>query len=232
MTRIRFLCGLAVIGLAVSACAGMDKTAKPPPDATTHTAASGETSTPSRKANAAAPPGTVEKPRSVAMPDATACVGKNVEVLEEQFTNGNPKARREVIKLDDGTLVNHGKTTLFWEAGGKKTEFSYVCGARHGQKRTWHTNGKKWQEGGYFANRDHGTWTEWYGDGSLARRWSMTYGAWHGMYTEWYPDGIKRLEVEWVNGMKQGVETLRDEFGNVGLTTVYVDNVPQPGHKP
>lgn len=220
MIRMYFLYGVAAIGLAGSACVGVDRAAKTRPTATTHTT-SGETNT---------PPAT--NPKTLPAPDASACEGKKVEVLEEKFDNDKPKSRREVIKLDDGTVISHGKTTLYWEVGGKKTEFSHVCGSRHGEKRTWHGNGKKWQEGSYFANRDHGTWTEWFPNGSLARRWSMTYGAWHGMYTEWHPDGKKRLEVEWVNGVRQGVENLWDESGLVGLTTIYVDGVPQPGNKP
>lgn len=161
-------------------------------------------------------------------PDDSLCRGRPVEVIETFWPSGSIKLRREVVRLDDGTIIDHGKNTSYWEEGGKKVEYSHVCGVRHGPKLAWHVDGSKWQEMGYANGHDHGVWKEWYSDGTPARRWTLDQGAWNGTYTEWHPSGKKRREVEWVNGVRQGPEIFWDEFGREIKRVDYVDGVPQP----
>ena len=166
---------------------------------------------------------------TAAEPDASACEGRPVEIVEETWPNGNPKKRESVVKLDDGTVVPHGKTTTFWEEGGRKLEIISVCGVRHGPKYAWHSNGSKWQVCEYFNGKDHGKWTIWDANGAMARQWTMDHGAWDGLYTAWHPNGQKRKEVLWVHGRKQGPEILWDDDGNEVRRITYADGVPQPG---
>jgi hypothetical protein len=43
----------------------------------------------------------------------------------------------------------------------------------------------------------------------------------HGIYTIWYPNGMKKLEVTYKNGKKQGMETLWDPHGTKIRETWY-----------
>ena len=166
---------------------------------------------------------------TAAEPDASACEGRPVEIVEETWPNGNPQFRQAMVNLDDETVVPHGKTTTFWEEGGRKLEIIYVCGVRHGPKLAWHANGNRWQVCEYFNGKDHGKWTIWDANETMARQWTMIHGAWNGHYTAWYPNGQKRKEVEWVYGRKQGPEIFWDEDGYEVRRIIYADGVQQPG---
>ncbi|MHC5108455.1 MAG: toxin-antitoxin system YwqK family antitoxin [Planctomycetota bacterium] len=172
-----------------------------------------------------------DKPVDVAeleLPDDSECQGLDVEVIETKNSSDDVIGRQEVVKLSDGSVIPHGKTTFYWDNGNPKLEFYNVCGIRHGTKRTWHMLGEKWSEGAYAYNRDHGAWTEWYPDGTISRQWTMDRGSWNGVYTEWWPNGLKRIEVEWVNGQKQGTEVKWSEEGEELLRVEYIDGVAQP----
>ncbi len=161
-------------------------------------------------------------------PDDARCRNRPVEVVETFWPSGTIKLRRQVVHLEDGTEIDHGKNTSFWEEGGKKVEYTHVCGVRHGPKLAWHVDGSKWQVMGYANGHDHGLWREWYSDGKPARQWTLNQGVWNGTYTEWHPSGKKRREVEWVNGVRQGPEVFWDEFGRERRRIEYIDGVPQP----
>ncbi len=160
-------------------------------------------------------------------PNDSKCRGRPIELTERTQLNGEVFVRQECVRLDDGRVIPHGKTTESWRDGSKRLEFEYVCGTRHGKKREWHRNGNLSQEGGYSHGKEHGTWTEWHPDGTLARRWTVGHGIRNGADTEWRPNGKKRREVVWVNGRKHGPEIHWDEFGREQYRIVYVNGVGQ-----
>ncbi len=167
-------------------------------------------------------------PRSdMRWPDDSNCRGRLIEVIEKTQLNGEVLFRQEVVRLDDGRVTPHEKTTESWKDGSKRLELEYVCGVRHGARREWHRNGNLSQEGGYPNGKEHGTWTEWYPDGTLERRWRLDHGTRNGTDTEWHPNGKKRRDVVWINGRKHGPEIHWDELGREQHRIVYVNGVGQ-----
>ena len=128
-----------------------------------------------------------DRPSSPDYPDTSECDGLAVEKIEENYPDGSLGRTREVVKLDDGTYISHGVTTLFLEeGGGKKAELSFVCGVRHGESRTWYPGGEVRGEGRYINGKGHGEWKTWYRNGALQQQFTLDHGAWRGPFTQWY----------------------------------------------
>ena len=161
-------------------------------------------------------------------PQKTWCDERTVEVIGDDYAEGKPVYRDEVVRDDEGNYVRHGVSTTWWESGKKKLELNYVCGVKHGPKRTWWENGAVWSLGGFYNERDHGTWIVWDPDGAKTRQYNLIKGKWHGFFTIWYPNGQKKMEVEFVDGRQQGLMTLWDDQGTTLRTIEYVDGHEQP----
>ena len=162
-------------------------------------------------------------------PQKTWCDERTVEVLGEDYADGRPAYREEVVTDDEGDYVRHGVYTVWWEAGGgKKLELNYVCGLKHGPKRTWYQDGATWGSGGFYNGKDHGTWITREPDGVKIRQYHLIEGKWHGFFTIWYPNGQKKMEVEFVDGRQQGLMTLWDDEGNTLRKVEYADGHEQP----
>ena len=56
----------------------------------------------------------------------------------------------------------------------------------------------------------------------------MREGTWHGVYTEWHDNGEKKMQFEYVEGLKQGPMTIWDQEGKVVHKCEYVNDVEQP----
>ncbi len=161
-------------------------------------------------------------------PQKTWCDERTVEVIGEDYAEGKPRYRDEVVRDDEGNYVRHGVSTIWWENGEKKLELHYVCGVKHGPKRAWWEDGAVWSSGGFYKGKDHGTWIVWDPDGTKARQYHLIEGKWHGFFTIWYPNGQKKMEVEFVDGRQQGLMTLWDDQGTTLRTIEYVDGHEQP----
>ena len=161
-------------------------------------------------------------------PQKTWCDERPVEVEGEDFADGTPQYRTEVVMSEEGKFVPHGTSTIWWENGQKKLELHYVCGLLHGPKRTWWQNGEPWAVGGFFNGQDHGTWTTWNGEGVKSREYFLVRGKWHGFFTTWYPNGQKKMQVEFVDGRQQGLMTIWDDLGNILSAVEYLDGHEQP----
>ena len=119
------------------------------------------------------------------------------ELIEEFWPDGQPRLRRHVLRKPDGTLLDHGTFTRWYQNGAKEYEAEYLQGQLHGIETAWHANGQKrseqhydhglrhgvrrnWDEQGrlraeehYLKDRPHGTWTIWKGDGSI--KWQARF---------------------------------------------------------
>lgn len=158
----------------------------------------------------------------------TWCDERNVEVIGEDYAEGKPLYRDEVVRDEQGNDVRHGVSTTWWENGGKKLELHFVCGVKHGPKRTWWEDGATWSTGGFYNGQDHGTWIMRDVDGNKTRQYHLIRGKWHGFFTIWYPNGQKQMEVEFVDGKQQGLMTLWDNDGNTLRVVEYADGREQP----
>lgn len=151
-----------------------------------------------------------------------------IEVKEERWGDGTPRSLVEGVTLEDGTFMRHGKTTLYWDNGKKKSQLSYVYGVRHGPRYSWYQNGILWIEGEFIDGGENGLWTSWYSDGNKAYERNFDHGAFHGLWTEWHRSGQLKDQYNYIKGLIQGTRTMWDEDGNIIRRTEYHDGVPQP----
>lgn len=56
---------------------------------------------------------------------------------------------------------------------------------------------------------------------TIKKQSTTTDTIYHGLYSMWYPNSIKKMEVSYKNGKKEGVETLWDPFGTKIRETWY-----------
>ncbi len=170
------------------------------------------------------------KPEVAAAPvrDRKECVGKPVVTLEERTPDGVLFRKYEVVKMADGTDVQHGLNILYFPTGQKKLEVSYDCGVAHGPRVAWYEDGSSRSQGENIDGKNHGVWTVWFPDGTKSQEFTMDHGAWHGTYTTWHSNGQKRMQVQYVNGLQQGPLQQFDESGAMVRSVDQVDGVPQP----
>ncbi len=77
-----------------------------------------------------------QSPRShMRAPDDSKSRGRPSDVIEKTQLNGEVFVRQEVVRLDDGRVIPHGKTNQSWKDGSRRLDFENVCGFRHGRKR-------------------------------------------------------------------------------------------------
>lgn len=161
-------------------------------------------------------------------PGGAATDPGEIEVREQHDDEGNLKTRMEGRTDADDNFIPHGKSTIYWPNGQKKTELHYINGLRHGPKTSWYQSGQMWSSGSFADGKEDGVWTVWFPNGRKAQEYHFDHGAWHGMFTEWHLNGQKKTEVEFVNGMRQGTMTTWDDQGQIVRQTEYIDGVEQP----
>ncbi len=169
--------------------------------------------------------GIVEQPDVKQTPPSGADA---IEVYEEKWPEGGLKLQVEGWEDDEGNFIRHGRTTMYWENGRKKSEVHYVDGAPHGPRTAWYNSGQIWSSGEYVDGKEDGTWTVWFPDGRKAQELRFDHGKYHGLHTEWHPNGQKRTEVEYVDGKQQGTLTFWDEQGKIVRRVEFVNGVEQP----
>ena len=127
-----------------------------------------------------------------------------VETVEDYWPDGIIRLCRQVLRSPDGTLINHGPYTRWYDNGAKEYEVVFVHGAKHGIATLWHKNGQKWTEGHYVHGQRHG-----------------------GRYV-WDEGGRKRKEEHYVDGKPDGTWTVWDKHGRIKWQGGYDHGVPRP----
>jgi antitoxin component YwqK of YwqJK toxin-antitoxin module len=120
-----------------------------------------------------------------------AAPAAKAEVVEEHWPNGGLRVRKEVLRSRDGTLVDHGTYTGWYDNGQVEYHGMFVQGKVDGVATRYHRNGQKaveeyyangvregprysWDESGVLRKEEHfaddqpdGTWTTWDGQGKI-----------------------------------------------------------------
>jgi hypothetical protein len=184
MNRIRRLTIPALFGLLAALCMtpACQQTAKAPPDAASSRARLGSGAP-------AALPGPATRPANVD---------------EERWPNGVLRLQREVLRQPDGTLVNHGTFTTWYDNGQKEYEGTYVRGQLDGLARSWHRNGQQWTEEHYAA------------------------GQRAGVRYAWDEKGVLRKEEHYVDDKPDGTWTVWDEKGKIKAQQHFNRGAPLP----
>ena len=184
---------------------------------------------------AATPPKTVNVQANKAKPELTEVTDPEedpdlspIELVETHREDGSLASTAEGWRDVDGNFVHHGKLTIFWESGEKKTEVHYFNGQYHGSKKSWYRSGQLWNQGQSIHGKPVGVWSEWHVNGTKARDMTFIKGGLNGWMNQWYPDGQIRHKVMYVKGLRQGRETRWDIDGALLRQSDYLDDVMQP----
>jgi len=114
---------------------------------------------------------------------------EKAETIEEDWPDGQPRLRKEVLRNPDGTLVNHGRYVRWYANGQKEYEAVFVLGRKHGIATRWHKNGCKWVEEVYNHGKKHGVTFVWDENGRKRKEEHHFNGKPHGTWTVWDKDG-------------------------------------------
>ena len=87
--------------------------------------------------------------------------------VREDWPSGQPYVRATMLRQPDGTLVEHGAYTRWFDSGQKEYEATYDHGKLEGLESAWHRNGQKYSEQWYRAGLRHGERRTWDDQGRL-----------------------------------------------------------------
>jgi len=125
---------------------------------------------------------------------------KTVEVVEETWPDGGLMLSKQVVRLPDGTLVDHGAFERWHKNGQREYEAVFVYGKKNGTTVRYHQNGRKSMQQEYRDGRRHGASITWNADGVKVKEENWADGRPHGSWTVW-KDG----EVQWRHTYDHGV---------------------------
>ena len=151
-----------------------------------------------------------------------------IEIVEIRTADGTLQSTAEGWRDVDGNFVHHGKRTILWDTGEKKTEVYYRNGEYHGSKTSWYPDGQMWSSGQSVNGKPTGAWSEWHANGTKAREMTFVGGGLNGWMVEWHPDGQMKHKVMYIDGLRQGRETRWDIDGALLREADYLDDVLQP----
>jgi antitoxin component YwqK of YwqJK toxin-antitoxin module len=127
----------------------------------------------------------------------------DVETVEEYWPNGQLRIRRQVIREPDGTLIDHGPYTSWYDNGQKEYEAVFVHGKKDGVVTRWHRNGQKWMEERYAHGKKHGTTYVWDEAGRKRKEENYSNGKPHGTWTVWDAEGRVKWQATFEHGRPQ-----------------------------
>ena len=128
---------------------------------------------------------------------------ESTETVEETWPDGRLRLRRDVLRTADGTRIDHGTYTCWYDNGRKEYEATFILGKIHGSATRWHRNGQK-------AVEEH-----------------FVYGKRHGMRCTWDENGVKRKEEHHVDDKPDGTWTVWDKRGRVKWQGRFDRGVPE-----
>jgi len=125
----------------------------------------------------------------------------NVETIREYWPNGQLKVEKHVLRRRDGTTVEHGLYTGWYDNGQKEYGATYVDGKLDGVETAWHRNGKKRTEQYYQHGQRHGPRYTWDEQGRLRTEENYFDDRPHGTWTIWKEDGSIKWQAEFEHGL-------------------------------
>lgn len=125
------------------------------------------------------------------------------EIVEELWPNGQPRVRRQVLTLADGTQVNHGVYLTWYDNGQKEYEGVFVRGQNDGVATSWHRNGQKRIEEQYALGKRHGDRYTWDENGTLRKEEHFVDDQPDGVWTTWDAKGQIKAQQRFDHGVPQ-----------------------------
>jgi antitoxin component YwqK of YwqJK toxin-antitoxin module len=146
---------------------------------------------------------------TVVPPPVVVTAGK----LQDKYEDGALRLEREVRKMSDDSLVNHGTFVEYYPNGQKFAEGTYDSGIHDGTWSFWHDNGQLCKTVTFKKGRADGSWEVFRADGTLQAKKSYKDSKRDGLWVSYHDDGKTPLaEENYVDGKREGVS--RSYFAN------------------
>jgi antitoxin component YwqK of YwqJK toxin-antitoxin module len=116
---------------------------------------------------------------------------ENVETVEEFWPNGQLRLRKQVLRLEDGSVVDHGRFERWHDNGKKEYEAVFVQGKKEGTTVRYHKNGRKATEQEYRNGKRDGRSVTWNDAGAMVKEEHWKDGKPHGTWTVWDDGKVK-----------------------------------------
>ena len=115
----------------------------------------------------------------------------NVETVEEHWPNGQLRLRKQVLTLEDGSVVDHGRFERWHDNGKKEYEAVFIKGKKEGTTTRYHKSGRKATEQEYRNGKRHGRSVTWNDSGTMVKEENWKDGKPHGTWTIWEEGKVK-----------------------------------------
>ena len=128
------------------------------------------------------------------------CSKDQTAVVEQYWSDGTLRLRKEVVKHPDGSTVNHGTYTRWHDNGQKECQATFIDGKKDGLATLWHKNGQVWTEEQYVDGQKHGPRYVWDENGTKRKEEHFFEGKPHGTWTVWNAKGRIKSEIRFEHG--------------------------------
>jgi antitoxin component YwqK of YwqJK toxin-antitoxin module len=152
-------------------------------------------------------------------------VAAETKVLEK-YDDGKTRVERQVRKMSDDSIMNHGTFTEFYRNGQKFSEGAFKEGVPDGQWSYWHDNGQLSKTVNFTRGQPDGSWEVFRADGTLETRKAYKAGQREGKWVAFFADGkTPNIEQYYVDGKLDGPVNVYFKDGKPKIQTNFKANV-------
>lgn len=188
---------------------------------------------------AAATPAQPSQPQAVqAQPGAPAAAPAKIEVVRDNYPDGQVRVEKSGYRDANGNFVNHGAFTWYGPDGQKMGFGEMVNGKRQGHWTRTHVPGdSQLFQGGpllqspapYTSEADfingelNGLWTVKSANGAIIASWGFLGGKQNGDWIWSSPSGQPEFKTQYVAGKQHGLAQYFDPSGQVANSQTFID---------
>lgn len=136
--------------------------------------------------------------------------------VEQKYPDGALRAKRDLVRMSDDQLVDHGAYTEYYPSGSKFAEGTFNMGVHDGQWTFWHENGQVCKTVTFKDGLAHGTWDVFDEEGRVVKKKSYDMGQRDGLWVYYYPGtDTPQMEMPMKDGKMHGERVYYFESGKV-----------------
>ncbi len=140
----------------------------------------------------------------------------------EKYDDGKTRVERQVRRMSDDSIMNHGKFTEFYHNGNKFSEGNFKDGVQDGEWSYWHENGQLCKTVNFVNGQPDGAWETHRADGTLQTKKSYKDGKRNGQWVLYFDDGkTPNIEQNYVDNKLDGQVTVYFKDGKPKIQTVF-----------
>lgn len=129
----------------------------------------------------------------------SSCSERKMEVVKEEYANGNPKlVHHLIIHRGDTALKNE---VQYYESGQQKLKGEYYNNQKHGHWVFWYANGNKWSDGYFEKDLRVGKSLVYHENGELYYKGAYDKGKKSGLWVFFNMEGKSVNKIHFENGM-------------------------------